>query len=176
MKSDAFAERCRRLKLILSDVDGVLTDGTVIVGGDGSEAKSFYIRDGAGIVMAQRAGIRVGLLSGRPSDATTRRANELGIDIVIQGGADKHRHFVRLLDDTGLDAAAIAYMGDDLLDLPILARAGLAAAPADAAVEVRTAAHWVSQAPGGRGAVRELAELLLRTQGQWQTFVNGPTG
>jgi 3-deoxy-D-manno-octulosonate 8-phosphate phosphatase (KDO 8-P phosphatase) len=176
LDTSEIAARAARVRLMLLDVDGVLTDGAVIMGGDGYEAKSFSIRDGAGIVMAQRAGIRVGLLSGRPSDATLRRAAELRIDLVIQGGTDKHRHFARLLEDTGFDASMVAYMGDDVLDLPILARVGLAAAPADATAEVLAAAHWISRAPGGRGAVRELAELLLRTQNQWDAIISGLTG
>jgi 3-deoxy-D-manno-octulosonate 8-phosphate phosphatase (KDO 8-P phosphatase) len=170
---EAVAARAREVRLLLLDVDGTLTDGAVLVGSDGREAKSFFIRDGAGIVMAQRAGIRVGLLSGRPSEATTRRAAELGIGIVEQGAVDKRVQFDRILTEAGVEASHVAYMGDDLLDLPILARAGLAAAPADAAPEVIAAAHWVSARPGGRGAVRDLVELVLRSQRQWEQILAG---
>ena len=165
-------ERARRIRLVLLDVDGVLTDGTVSIAGDGHERKSFFIRDGAGIVMAQRAGLRIGLLSGRPSEATSRRAAELGVTLVVQGG-DKLEQYGRLLRDAGLDPTQVAFMGDDLLDLPVFARVGIAAAPADAAAEVLGAAHWVSRFEGGRGAVRELLELLLKATGQWDTIVAG---
>jgi 3-deoxy-D-manno-octulosonate 8-phosphate phosphatase (KDO 8-P phosphatase) len=164
--------RARAIRLLLLDVDGVLTDGTVSMRGDGAERKSFFIRDGAGIVMAQRAGLRVGLLSGRPSEATSRRAAELGIAIVSQGG-DKLEQYARILRETDVDNRQVAYMGDDLLDLPIFARAGIAGAPADAAEEVLAAAHWVSRFAGGRGAVRELTELLLRATGQWDAIIAG---
>jgi 3-deoxy-D-manno-octulosonate 8-phosphate phosphatase (KDO 8-P phosphatase) len=158
--------RARRTKLLLLDVDGVLTDGTVLISDGAFEAKSFFIRDGAAIVLSERAGVRVGLLSGRPSGATTRRAAELGISIVVQSG-DKREQYDRIREELGLTDAEVAYMGDDLLDLPVLRRAGLAGAPVDAAGEVLAVAHWVSRFAGGRGAVREFAELILRTQGHW---------
>ena len=172
LDAEAVAVRARDVRLLLLDVDGVLTEGTVAVASDGSEAKSFFIRDGAGIVMAQRAGLPVGLISGRPSAATTRRAAELGISLVVQGGPDKRDHFSRIVRDANVTEAQVAYMGDDLLDLPLLARAGLAAAPADASPEIIEAAHWVSRFPGGRGAVRELVELVLRAQSQWDGIVS----
>lgn len=161
--------RAARLKLLLLDVDGVLTDGTVVISSSGSESKAFSIRDGAGIVYAQRAGLEVGLLSGRPSDATARRAAELGIRTVVQGGPDKRTLFQKLLADKQLEPADVAYMGDDLLDLPVLLAAGISAAPADAVDDVRSRVDWVSRAPGGRGAVREYIELLLKARGAWET-------
>ena len=161
--------RARRLRLLLLDVDGVLTDGTVVISTSGHEAKSFSIRDGAGIVYAQRAGLEVALLSGRPSEATTRRAAELGIRTVVQGGPDKRTLFQKLLADKELEAADVACMGDDLLDLPVLLTAGVSAAPADAVEDVRSRVHWVSQARGGHGAVREYIELLLKARGVWDT-------
>lgn len=163
--------RARRVRLLLLDVDGVLTDGLVQLEGGGRESKAFSIRDGAAIVWAQRAGLEVGLLSGRPSEATTRRAAELGIETVIQHGQDKREPFQALLSERGLDAGEVAYMGDDLLDLPVLARVGLSAAPRDAAPDVLSRVHWVSHQPGGRGAVRELVELLLRAQQSWDAIV-----
>jgi len=163
--------RARRIRLILLDVDGVLTDGTVIMHGDGSESKGFHIRDGAAIVWAMQAGVQVGLLSARTSAATTRRAAQLGIRIVSQGAANKEAEFDRLRDEHGFEETEVAYMGDDLLDLPTLARAGLAAAPADAAPEVRARAHWTSTTGGGRGAVRELIELILDAQDRWDAIV-----
>lgn len=163
--------RARAVRLILLDVDGVLTDGSVLIHGDGTESKSFHIRDGAGIVLAQQAGIAVGLLSARSSSATTQRASQLGIRIVSQGVASKVSEFSRLIAEQGFDESAVAYMGDDLLDLPVLERAGLAGAPADAAPEVRNRAHWVSPSAGGRGAVREFIEMILRAQERWDALV-----
>ena len=159
--------RAARLKLLLLDVDGVLTDGTVVVSSSGYESKAFSIRDGAGIVYAQRAGLEVGLLSGRPSEATSRRAAELGIKMVVQGGPDKRSLFQKLLADKQLEASDVAYMGDDLLDLPVLLSAGISAAPADAVEDVRSRVDWVSRAAGGRGAVREYIELLLKARRAW---------
>ena len=159
------------IRLLLFDVDGVLTDGTVIVHTDGSESKRFHIRDGAALVWAQRAGLTVGLLSARASGATSHRAAQLAIRLVVQGVSSKLEAYERILRDTGLTDAAVAYMGDDLLDLPVLARAGLSAAPADAAPEVRRQVDWVSTCAGGRGAARELVELVLRAQDRWETVL-----
>jgi 3-deoxy-D-manno-octulosonate 8-phosphate phosphatase (KDO 8-P phosphatase) len=165
--------RARRLRLLLFDVDGVLTDGTILLGGDGSEAKRFSIRDGAGIVWARQAGLTVGLLSGRPSEATRRRAAELGITLVSQAGPDKLRAFARVIEDEGVREDEVAYMGDDLLDLGILERVGLSGAPADATPEVIEAAGWVSRHDGGRGAAREFIEVILRARGRWTGIVDG---
>jgi 3-deoxy-D-manno-octulosonate 8-phosphate phosphatase (KDO 8-P phosphatase) len=164
-------EKASRIRLVLFDVDGVLTDGLVIMHADGSESKGFHIRDGAAIVWAQRAGLYVGLLSARSSGATTQRAAQLAVSIVSQGVADKLASYERIVRDNGLDDDSVAYMGDDLLDLPVLERAGLSAAPADAAAEVRAKVDWVSQSPGGRGAARELIELVLRAQNRWDDIV-----
>jgi 3-deoxy-D-manno-octulosonate 8-phosphate phosphatase (KDO 8-P phosphatase) len=159
------------IKLLLFDVDGVLTDGSIIVHGDGSESKEFNIRDGAGIVWAQRAGLAIGLLSARLADATAVRATQLGITIVVQGAANKLLGYERILEDSGLTDDQVGYMGDDLQDLPVLRRAGFSAAPADAAPEVRAAVQWVSSSGGGHGAVRECIEHVLRAQGTWRTAV-----
>jgi 3-deoxy-D-manno-octulosonate 8-phosphate phosphatase (KDO 8-P phosphatase) len=169
-------ERARRVTLLLLDVDGVLTDGTVSISSSGGESKRFHIRDGAAIVWAQRHGLPVGLLSGRPSRATARRATELGIRIVWQVGSDKLTGFNNLLADHGHAAADVAYMADDLMDLPVISRAGLSAAPADAAPEVLERVDWVSKYPGGQGAVREFIEVILRARGSWETVVKGLLG
>lgn len=171
LDADAIQARAKSLRLLLFDVDGVLTDGSVLIGSDGWEAKPFSIRDGAAMVIAQREGLTVGLLSGRPSEATSRRAAELGIGLVVQGGPDKRGGFQKILADHGLDASVVGYMGDDLLDLPILKRVGLAAAPADAVPEVRDRVHWISRHAGGRGAVREFIELVLRARERWAAIV-----
>jgi 3-deoxy-D-manno-octulosonate 8-phosphate phosphatase (KDO 8-P phosphatase) len=164
-------ERARRVKLLLFDVDGVLTDGIVLMHADGSESKGFNIKDGAAIVWAQRAGIPVGLLSSRASGASAQRAAQLAVRIVHQGVVSKSAAFDRILADANITEDAVSYMGDDLLDLPVLTRCGLAAAPADAVEEVRNAAHWVSRERGGRGAVRELIEVVLKAQGRWAAIV-----
>ena len=168
--------RARRIRLLLFDVDGVLTDGVVVMHADGSESKGFHIKDGAAIVWAQRAGVQVGLLSARSSGATTHRAAQLAVRIVQQGVTSKASAFDQILRTSGLSEDAVAYMGDDLLDLPVLRRAGFSAAPSDAAPEVREAVHWVSTAAGGRGAARELIELVLRAQDRWDAVVAENTG
>jgi 3-deoxy-D-manno-octulosonate 8-phosphate phosphatase (KDO 8-P phosphatase) len=164
-------ERASRIRLLLFDVDGVLTDGVIVMHGDGSESKGFHIRDGAAIVWAQRAGLTVGLISARASGATAQRAAQLAVRIVVQGVSSKLGAYEQIVRDAGLSDDAVAYMGDDLLDLPVLARVGLAAAPADAAREVLDRAHWVSAASGGRGAVREFIEMVLRAQDRWETVI-----
>jgi 3-deoxy-D-manno-octulosonate 8-phosphate phosphatase (KDO 8-P phosphatase) len=161
------ARKAAGIKLLLLDVDGVLTDGRILLHGDGSESKQFSIRDGTGIVWAQRAGIQVGLLSARRSAATAARAAQLGIRIVKQQAGDKLEMYRDLLSREGLDDQAVAFMGDDLLDLPVLTRVGLSAAPADAAPDVRERVDWVSRRDGGDGAARELVEVILRAQGRW---------
>jgi 3-deoxy-D-manno-octulosonate 8-phosphate phosphatase (KDO 8-P phosphatase) len=153
--------------LLLFDVDGVLTDGVVVMHGDGSESKGFHIRDGAAIVWAQRSGLPVGLLSARTSAATSHRATQLAIRLVLQGVPSKLTGYEQILRTSAIEDAAVAYMGDDLLDLPVIARVGLSAAPADAAPEVRDRVDWVSRHDGGRGAVREFIEFVLRAQGRW---------
>lgn len=160
-------DRARKVRLLLLDVDGVLTNGKILLHHDGTESKQFDIRDGTGIVLAQKAGIRVGLLSARHSAATAERASQLRITLVRQGALDKLATYEAICEESGLSDEEVAFMGDDLLDLPVLARVGLAAAPADAVAEVRSIVHWVSRAGGGEGAVRELAEMLLKAQGRW---------
>jgi 3-deoxy-D-manno-octulosonate 8-phosphate phosphatase (KDO 8-P phosphatase) len=160
-------EKASRIRLVLLDVDGVLTDGVVLMHADGSESKGFHIRDGAAIVWAQRVGLSVGLLSARSSGATAHRAAQLAVRIVAQGVSSKLGAYEDIVRDARLSDDAVAYMGDDLLDLPVLGRVGLSAAPADAAPEVRERVDWVSSSGGGRGAVREMIELVLRAQQRW---------
>jgi 3-deoxy-D-manno-octulosonate 8-phosphate phosphatase (KDO 8-P phosphatase) len=164
-------DRARTVRLLLFDVDGVLTDGKILLHADGSESKQFDIRDGTAIVLAHRAGLRTGLLSARRSGATAERAAQLGIPIVEQGALMKEPAFDAILRAEGLADAEVAYMGDDVLDLPVLHRAGLAAAPADAVNEVRSRVHWVAEARGGHGAVRELIELVLKAQDRWNSLL-----
>lgn len=163
--------RAARIRLLVFDVDGVLTNGVVQIHADGTESKGFHIRDGAAIVWAQRAGLQVALLSARASGATTQRASQLGIRTVIQGAGSKIVGYERIIGDARLGDDEVAFMGDDLLDLPVLSRVGLAAAPADAAQEVIDSVHWVASRPGGHGAVREFIEMVLRAQGRWADIV-----
>ena len=163
--------KASKIKLLLFDVDGVLTDGTVIVQSDGSESKPFAIRDGIALVWAQRVGLKVGILSARSSPTTTHRAAQLGITLIHQGVSSKADAYERILSDERLTDNEVAYMGDDIVDLAVLARVGLSTAPADAVAEVRGRVDWVSRSGGGRGAVRELVEMVLRAQHQWDGIV-----
>jgi 3-deoxy-D-manno-octulosonate 8-phosphate phosphatase (KDO 8-P phosphatase) len=163
--------RAARIRLLLLDVDGVLTDGTVLLLGDGSEGKRFDIKDGAAVVWAQRLGLRIGWLSARPSPVTSRRATELRVRLVVESAQPKIASYEQIIRKQKLADEEVAYMGDDLLDLPVLRRVGLSLAPADAAAEVRTVVHHVTTAAGGHGAVREAIEVILRAQGRWQAFV-----
>jgi len=167
----AIEEKARRIRLLLFDVDGVLTDGRILMHSDGSESKLFSIRDGTGIVWAHRAGLKTGILSARHPPATTARASQLGMSIVRQQAGEKLETYRDLLRDERLSPEEVAFMGDDLLDLPVLSAVGLSAAPADAAPEVRGRVDWVSTRPGGGGAARELVELVLRAQGRWAALV-----
>jgi 3-deoxy-D-manno-octulosonate 8-phosphate phosphatase (KDO 8-P phosphatase) len=160
-----------RVRLILFDVDGVLTDGKILLHADGSESKLFDIKDGTAIVWAQRAGITVGFLSARTSASTAQRAAQLGVTLVHQGVASKFETYTQVVDELLLEDEQVAYMGDDVLDLPVLMRVGLAAAPADAVKDVRERVHYVSAARGGDGAARELIEAILRAQGKWDGIV-----
>ena len=162
--------RLRAVKLFLCDVDGVLTDASVFMGA-GQELKRFNIRDGLGLRLLQQAGIQVGWVSARPSPATTERAHDLKVDFLHQSPAPKVEAITGILAQAGCTWADVSYMGDDLVDLGALQRAGFAAVPGDAIAEAKARAHYVTQAAGGHGAVREVVELVLRAQGQWEPLV-----
>lgn len=168
---DELLTRCTRVKLLLFDVDGVLTDGKVLIHGDGSESKTFDIKDGISMVWAQRVGLKVGMLSARFSPSTDRRAAQLGITLIYQGVQSKIESYDQIVGDVCVDDEEVAYMGDDIVDLAVLERTGLSAAPADAVEDVRARVHWVSRRNGGDGAARELIELILRAQGHWDGIV-----
>lgn len=159
--------RLRRIRLLILDVDGVLTDGRVWYGPGGAEWKSFHVHDGLALARAVAAGFRVAVVSARRSEAVSRRCAEFGLSEVHQGVQDKLAVYEALRARHRCRDAEVACMGDDLSDLPVLERAGLALAPADAVAEVRRAADWVSRFGGGRGAVREVLEALLRARGRW---------
>lgn len=160
--------RAARVRLLVLDVDGVLTDGRLYFGAQGEALKVFDVRDGHGIKLLREAGIEVAILSARQSDIVAIRARELGIARVLQGQADKGAALDLLLADTTIAADACGYCGDDWPDLTVLRRVGFAATVADAAPEVKAVAHWVAPAPGGRAAVRALAEFILRAQGRFE--------
>ncbi len=162
----------RRLRLLLFDVDGVMTDGRILLHADGTESKQYHIRDGTGLVLARRSGLLTGLLSARTSAATLERARQLSIPIVRQGAANKLTAYDEILAEHGLTDSEVAFMGDDVQDLPVLTRVGLSCAPADAVPEVRARVQWISTCGGGAGAVRELIELVLRAQGSWDDLVS----
>jgi len=164
--------RLKRVKLFLCDVDGVLTDGSVFIGG-ARELKRFNIRDGLGLILAQRAGLKVGWVSARPSAVTQMRAQELKIDFLVQQGdhISKTGAIERLLAREKLDWQEVCFVGDDVVDLGPLARAGIGVAVADARPQVKAAADFITRAAGGRGAVRETIEMILRAQGKWEPVI-----
>lgn len=167
--------RAKKIRVLLMDVDGTMTPRYVCLQAfpDGSvaEMKMFNAHDGAGIKLAGIMGIRTGLITGRNSPATARRAKEAGMEFVEQGQPRKEKAYEAILARAGVTDAEVAYVGDDLPDLPLLGRAGLAVAVADGVVEVRRAAHYVTQARGGEGAVREVVELILKSQGKWKKAI-----
>ena len=167
----SLADRLKRVKLFLCDVDGVLTDGSVFIGGE-REIKRFHIRDGLGLVLLRRAGFKAGWISARPSSATTLRAEELKIDFLAQvsDGSGKAAAIENILAQENLAWDDVCFVGDDIVDLGPLSRAGLAVAVADGVAEARAAAHLVTKAAGGHGAVREVVEMILRAQGKWRQF------
>lgn len=160
-------ERIRKIRLLLLDVDGVMTDGRIIFDSNGIESKFFNVKDGHGIKMVQRAGIEVGIISGRGSVVVSNRAAELGISLVYQKALDKLSPYLEILERTGLADDQVAFMGDDVIDIPVLRRVGFAAAPADAVDDVFPHVHFTARNRGGWGAVREVCDLLLRKQGTW---------
>jgi len=159
----------RRIRALILDVDGVLTDGRIGYGSQEGEIKFFDVKDGHALVLLRRVGLKAGILSGRASAANRQRAAELRLDFIYEGELDKRAGFERLLQEQELTAAECLYVGDDLVDLPVMRQAGIAVAVADAVPEVRQQADWVTEAGGGRGAVREVVIWLLRQQGRWET-------
>jgi 3-deoxy-D-manno-octulosonate 8-phosphate phosphatase (KDO 8-P phosphatase) len=160
-------ERARRIELVLMDVDGTLTDGSLIVTPDGEELKTYHVRDGLGILLARLAGLDLGIITGKTSKGLEKRAERLRITELHQGVLDKPRVLASILEKRGLDPAAVAYIGDDLGDLAVMRSVGLAAAVADAHPEVKEYCHYICRTPGGRGAVREFLEFILKAQSKW---------
>ncbi len=164
--------RARSIRMLILDIDGVLTDGRLYFDAKGETLKVFHVRDGHGIKMTQRGGLEVAMVSGRRSDAAFHRARELGISRFYEGVRDKVAILEELLAALNLAPAEVAAVGDELVDLPLFHRVGLGVAVADAVPEVRAAAHWVTTLPGGKGAVREVCDLLLKAQSKWQELIH----
>jgi 3-deoxy-D-manno-octulosonate 8-phosphate phosphatase (KDO 8-P phosphatase) len=164
-------QRCRKIRCLLADVDGVLTDGKLHFTSDGQESKTFDVQDGHGIAMAQRAGLMIGFISGRPSKATDRRAADLGVKILKQAATNKMEMVDEVKREQGLSDEEISFVGDELVDLPVLRRVGLAIAVPNAMDEVKEVAHYITTHRGGDGAVREVIEMILKTQGSWQKVI-----
>ena len=166
--SAALRKKAAKIRLLLLDVDGVLTDGGIIIDDRGVESKQFYVRDGQGISLLLRSGIDVGFVTGRRSNVVRHRAKDLGVRLVYQGVADKLACYEKIKRDHDLKDDQIAYVGDDLIDQPVLRRVGLAVSVADGWSELSLTVGYVTSAQGGRGAVREVAELLLQAQNKWR--------
>lgn len=167
----SLADRCRAIEMLILDVDGVLTDGSIIYADNDVEVKAFHVRDGSGLKLWERAGKQSAIISGRASRLVEIRAQEAGIGQVFQGVADKLPVYRGILKAGNLRPEQVCFVGDDILDLPVLVNCGLAVAVGDACQDIRSDAHYVTQAPGGRGAVRETIELILGCQGRWQDVV-----
>ena len=165
-------KKAAKIKLLLLDVDGVLTDGRIIIDDRGVETKQFHVRDGQGIALLKRAGIEIGFVTGRSSAVVRHRAKDLGVSLVYQGVGNKLACYETIKRRQGLKDEAIAYVGDDLIDVPVLLKAGLAVAVADGWPELSSSADYVTAAAGGQGAVREIAELLLKAQRKWSRLTS----
>ena len=164
-------DKIKKIKMLIFDIDGVMTDGRIIFSSDGTEIKFFDVRDGFGIRLAQRAGLKVALVSGRSCEANIQRAQELGIEDIYQDAHDKIVVYEELIKKHELQDEDVSYVGDDLIDLPVMRRVGLALAVAGAEADVTAQADYVTRAFPGRGAVREVVELVMKTQGTWERAV-----
>ena len=164
--------RTARIRLVIFDVDGVLTDGSLLIGDDGQEYKAFNSKDGHGMKMLQKSGVDIGIITARTSNVVTLRMDNLGIKHVYQGQLDKRPAYEWLTAELGLKPAQVAYVGDDVVDLPIMERVGLAIAVQDACTLVKQRAHWTTPNPGGHGAARDVCELIMEGQGTLQNILN----
>ena len=174
LNSDQLQEKAKQIRVLIVDIDGVMTDGSLYYHQTGEYLKAFYVRDGFGIKLLQKAGLQVAIISGRNSPLVYSRAQDLGIDssAVFLAVADKASALDTLCQSLNVKPEQMAFMGDDWIDLPVLARVGLATCVIDAHDEVKSRVHWISAYPGGRGAVRELCELILRSQQSYDTLLN----
>lgn len=173
IETDDVERRARRIKLLLMDCDGVLTDGRLELLENGDEQKTFHARDGQGISLFHRAGLKTGIISGRTSSAVERRARDLGMSYVRQDARDKIKALEEIMAEAGVSLDECAYIGDDVADIPVMLRVEFAVAVADAVVETRQAAHYITELKGGHGAVREVCDLILKAQGHWHGLMKG---
>lgn len=164
----AWQERAKQITCLVFDIDGVLTDGSLYFSPTGDFMKSFYVQDGLGIEMARRSGLKIAILTARASEIVLKRAEDLKIDEIIQGCKNKGDGLEALSQKAGISLDQMAYMGDDLIDLPAILRAGISASPAGGVLEVQKQVDWVSDFSGGKGAVRQWIELILQAQGKWE--------
>ena len=165
------ADKLKKIKLLLCDVDGVLTDGSIIYNDKGQETKQFNVKDGFGIKLLMSAGIQLGIVTGRRSKALIHRCNDLGIRLIFDGISDKAGILDEIQQRTGISTDNIAFVGDDIPDLALMRRIGVPIAVADAHENVREYAEWVTSAPGGAGAIREVCEAILKSQGSWDKIL-----
>ncbi|MCF6253807.1 MAG: HAD hydrolase family protein [Thiomicrorhabdus sp.] len=170
--SEEIAQKAQKIKLLILDVDGVLTNNMLIYSEDGQEHKAFHTRDGHGMVLLQKSQVDIAIITGRKSQLVTNRMNDLKVKHVYQGIPDKLPTFLKLVEDLNLSLDEIAYIGDDILDLPILIRIGLAITPADGDDEVKSRVDYVSPFNGGKGCVREACEIIMRSQDNWQQHMD----
>ena len=170
---ESVKKRIKKIKLLVMDCDGVLTDGGIIYDHEGREIKVFNVRDGHGIKLLKRAGLDCAIITARSSEALKKRGAELSIIMLYQGALDKRAAYEDILARTGLRPEETAFVGDDLVDIPVMSRAGFAVSVKDGVKEVKKAAHYVTECKGGRGAIREVVEILLKTQGKWEGILKG---
>lgn len=170
--SEQIAQKAQKIKLLILDVDGVLTNNMLIYSEDGQEHKAFNTRDGHGMVLLQKSQVEIGIITGRKSQLVANRMRDLKVKHVHQGVPDKLPTFLKLVEELGYALDEIAYIGDDILDLPILMRVGLAVTPADGDDEVKSRVDYISPYKGGRGCVRETCEIIMRSQNSWQQHMN----
>ncbi|MEM6998275.1 MAG: HAD-IIIA family hydrolase [Pseudomonadota bacterium] len=171
MDKKALFENAANIKLVVFDVDGVLTDGKLILGESGNEYKSFHVRDGHGLVMLLETGCKIAVITARSSKIVAERMASLGIEYVYQGEKDKGARLMQLIDELGFDRSDVAYVGDDVIDLPAMTKVGLPVAVADARQEVKDYAEWVTEERGGQGAVREVCELIMKAQDKYDAKI-----
>jgi len=165
-------ERAKKIKLLILDVDGVLTDGKLIIGPSGEICKTFHVHDGLGIAISKKFGLKTAIITGRISKMVAFRANELKIDALYQGQSNKMNALVKLQQEFQVNLDEIAYVGDDLIDLPVMTRVGLACAVPNAVTEVKVHSHYITEAHGGHGAVRQVIEMILKAQGFWDQVIS----
>lgn len=170
--ADHLQAKAQKIKLLILDVDGVLTNNYLTYSDDGQEHKAFYTRDGHGMVLLQKSQVDIGIITGRKSQLVTHRMRDLKVKHVYQGVPDKLPTFLKLVADLGLDLEQIAYVGDDIIDLPILKRVGFSITPADGDAEVKSRVDYISPYNGGQGCVREVCEIIMRSQGSWQQHMD----